>query len=192
MQEFQLKFQKTLMTICLVVASAMIFYALGFSTNIYPLSYHSNPESPLFYVPGAELYPLVQPFNRAFFLHTVWYFLVCITLFLSLTHRRRLYYASNYVTSTAFAGASVALGVELITHALAYRAAYLTVDFVRLKEVTDLMSLPYYETTFILDLGIFLSIVMFLTAAALIVNLVLKTQWMKLERWAEPGEGDAA
>jgi hypothetical protein len=190
MQQFQLKFQRVLITGCLILAAGSVLYALGFATDLYPLIYHTDPGSSLFYVPGAEVYTAIQPFNRAFFMHTIWLFLVCVTLFLSLTHRRRLYYASNYITSVAFAGGCAALGAELITHALEFKAAYLLVDFERLREVTEAMKLDYVESTFMLDLGIALSALLFATAALVCLNLVLKTVWMRQERWLEPETGE--
>jgi hypothetical protein len=190
MQQFQLKLQRVLMTGCLILAAGSVLYALGFATDFYPLIYHTDPGSSLFYVPGSEVYNTVQPFNRAFFMHTIWLFIVCVTLILSLTHRRRLYYASNYITSAAFAVGCTALGVELLTHALEYRAAYLLVDFERLKEVTETMKLDYVESTFMLDLGIALSALLFVAAALVCLNLVLKTIWMRQERWLEPEAGE--
>ena len=185
MQEFQLKFQKAVVIGCLALSGVMIIYALGFSTDIYSLSYHANPDSALFYVPGAELYKTAQPFNRAFFTHAVLYFVLCLPLFLSLTHRRRLYYISNYVTSIVFTGFSVVLGAELIAHILEYRAEYLKVDFDRLKEVAEMMKMDFVKSTFMLDIGVALSVLLFAFAAALCVNLILKTYWMRREHWAE-------
>ncbi len=185
MQAVQMKYQRILMVGCLVLASAMILYALGFSTDLYSLSYHSNPDSALFYVPGAELYLEVQPFNRAFFNHTLLYFVACVLLFLSLTHRRRLYYASNYIISAVFAVSSAALGYELYTNALRFKETYLLVDFIRMREVADRMKLEFTQSTRMLDIGVLLSFLLFAAAAALLINLALKSAWTRRERWEE-------
>ncbi len=185
MQAIQMKYQRILVVGCLVLASAMILYALGFSTDLYSLSYHSNPDSTLFYVPGAELYLDVQPFNRAFFNHTLLYFVACVLLFLSLTHRRRLYYASNYIISLVFAIASAALGFELFTNANRFKSVYLAVDFIRLREVAERMKMDYVQSTRMLDLGVALSFLLFAAAAAILINLALKTSWTRRERWEE-------
>lgn len=161
-----------------------MFYALGFSTNLYALSYHMDESSSLFYVSGAELYREVQPFNRAFFMRTVIYMLACVALFITLTHRRRLYYLSNYVTSLVFAGFSVYMGADILTHALEYKALYLTVDFEKLKVIAEMMNMRYVESTFFLDLGIAISFILFALALGLVVNLIMKTIWMRREKWS--------
>jgi hypothetical protein len=51
------------------------------------------------------------------------------------------------------------------------------------------MKLDYVESTFMLDLGIALSVLLFVAAALVCLNLVLKTVWMRQERWLEPEKG---
>lgn len=185
MQAVQMKYQRIMSVGCLVLASVMILYSLGFSTDLYSLSYHANPSSTLFYVEGAELYLIVQPFNRAFLTHTLLYFIVCLSVFLSLTHRRRLYYASNYITSIVLALSSVALGVEVYANVQKFRELYLKIDFAKLREVTESMKMEYVQSTRMLDIGVWLSVLLILAAIALGVNLVLKTHWMRREHWAD-------
>ncbi len=192
MQETQMKFQRIVVVGCLVLASVMVLYALGFSTDLYPLIYHVDSTSTLFYVPGAELYKEVQPFNRALFTHVLLYFVVCITLFLSLTHRRRLYYISNYVTSAAFAVFSVFLGAEVFTNVRWIKDKYLAIDFVRLREVTENMKMAYTESTMMMDIGMWISMLLFVAAIAVCVNLVLKAQWMRREKWSDEFDVGAA
>jgi len=166
----------------------MVLYALGFSTNIFSLSYHADPVSVLFYVPGAELYLAAQPFNRLLFNDTVILFVLCLTMFFTLTHRRRLYYISNYVTSFAFGAYCVYLAQLLWDRTQHYKALYGEVDFARLEAVKNMMRMDYSESTFMLDAGMVLSVVLVVMAGFLVVNLVLKTVWMKNEKWLVTAE----
>jgi len=188
-QKTQLTLQKITVFGSIVLASLMIVYALGFSTNIFNLMYHSDPDSRLFYVPGAELYLEAQPFNRLLFSHALALFAVCITMFVTLTHRRRLYYISNYITSLAFAGYAVYVGNMMLGKAAEYKGRYLEVDFERLLAVTERFRMNYSDSTFMLDTGMVMSVLLMVFAGLLVVNLVLKTIWMSREKWLdEPAE----
>jgi hypothetical protein len=192
MQGFQMKFQRIVMFLCLGFAGLMVIYTLGYSTDIYPLFTHRSTAPAYLRVDGADVYNLAQPFNRTFLVHVLMGFLVCVTLFLTLTHTRRRYQLSNYVTSCAFAGVLCFLGAELLSNAVEHRAAYLLVDFEQLIKIKEeLLAESFTKSTFIFDTGIVLSILLFVLALALIVNLVLKTIWMKNEKWLEEG-ADAA
>ena len=132
MQKFQLTLQKFTVYGSVVLAAITIAYALGFSTDLHSLSYHVDEASRLLYVPGAELYTEAQPFNRLFFLHSIGLFAVCITMFVTLTHRRRLYYPANYITGAAFAGYAVYTGCLLAEKSNEYKEMY-----IRLKDGYD-------------------------------------------------------
>jgi hypothetical protein len=192
MQGFQMKFQRIVLILCLGFAGLMVFYSLGYSTDIYPLFIHRSTAPAYLRVDGADVYNLAQPFNRAFLGHVLIVFLVCITMFLTLTHSRRRYQFSNYVTSCAFAGALCFLGGELLSNAIEHKAAYLLVDFEQLYKIkTEFLRESFAKSTLFFDIGVVLSILLFVLALALIVNLVLKTIWMKNEKWLEEG-ADAA
>ncbi|MCL2592199.1 MAG: hypothetical protein FWD82_02420 [Defluviitaleaceae bacterium] len=185
MQKKQLIIQKIAIIGSFVLSIIMIFYALGYSTNLYHLVFHVDPMSTMLYVPGAGIYNIVQPFNRLLFRHTLFLFLVCLTLFVTLTHKRRLYYVSNYITSLGFAGYSVYIALMIMHYNTMYRNLYLQVDFARLREITDRFNLRYVESTLMLDMGFVLAFILIGFAALLVLNLVLKTIWTRREKWLD-------
>lgn len=181
MQKVQLKLQKPIVVLTLIVASLSLIYALGFATDMYALSYHADSTSKT-YVAGAELYHTIQPFNKALLYDALILFLLSLTNFLTLSHKRRLYYPANYVTGVAFAGFAAFIGVMIIQYVTVFKAMYLQIDFEKMKSLTEILNLRYVESTFVLDCGYVLGALLFVTAIAVIANLVVKTIWMREEK----------
>lgn len=188
MKTKQMVYQKFIVIAALVLASITFLYALGFATDLYSLNYHSDPSSSLLYVEGADLYYQIQPFNKILLRDAAIQFGLCILMFVFLTHRRRLYYISNYITTIAFSGFAVYLGMTIIANALYIRNEYLKVDFERMKEITDMLQLRYVNSTFMMDFGVVLSVLLCMLAAGLAINLIWKSRNMKKEKTKLKGE----
>ncbi len=178
----QMRYQKIMLVAALVLSSISFVYSLGFATDLYNLIYFADPSSSMLYVEGADIYYLIQPFNMSLLKYTAILLGLCLTMFMTLTHRRRLYYTSNYITTIAFLGYAGFLGSTILINALYIKQQYLMIDFNRVKEVTDLLNLRYVESTMMLDIGIGLSAALFLLAAGLAINLVWKTVDMSKEK----------
>lgn len=190
MQHKQLLFQRIVMAAALVLTCLTFVIALGFATDIYYLNYHADPGSTLLYVEGAELYYQIQPFNQALLRDAAILMVLCLFMFIFLTHRRRLYYLSNYVTTAAYCGFAGYLAATLLANALYIKHKFLQINFERLQEVTDMLNMRYSESTFMLDASCAVSIALFVLVACLLINLIWKTVWMRKEK-ATP-EGDAS
>jgi hypothetical protein len=182
MDHKQMAYQKCILIASLVLSSIAFVYALGFATDLYNLVYYADPSSSLLYVEGAEIYGQIQPFNKVLLGYVTIQFVLCIAMFLTLTHKRRLYYATNYITTIGFSGYAAYIGLTILVNVLFIKQRYLMIDFNRVKEVTDSLNLRYVESTFMLDFGIGLSIALFVLAAGLIVNLIWKTVNMMKEK----------
>ena len=182
MQNAQMKVQKAAVIAALIIASLVFVYALGFATNMYSLSFHADSTSKTFYVEGAELYYGIQPFNMQLLREALILFLLCIGLFATLTHRRRLYYASNYVSSCLFAVFAVYVGIFNLVNVLFVKNLYLQLDFERIREITEKLRMRFVQSTLMLDCGLVLSVLLFLIAAVLLGNLLWKTAQMRKER----------
>lgn len=181
-RQIQMVYQKIVIIAALVLSSISILYALGFATDIYSLIYHSDPSSSMLYVKGAELYYLIQPFNKELLLYVVIQFGLCILMFITLTHRRRLYYPTNYITTIGFSGYAAFLGTTIMVNALYVKQQYLAIDFERVKEITEMLNIRYAKSTFMMDAGVVLSIALFVLAALLVINLIWKTVNMDKEK----------
>lgn len=182
MQKIQRMLQKPIIILALIMAVLTFIYALGFATDIYPLSYHTDKTSKMFYVEGAELYDIIQPFNKLLLQYGVILLILAGLNFVCMSHTRRLYYISNYVSSVAYAGFAVWVGSQVIQYVMIFKSMYLQVDFEQLKKVTEMLGLRYVESTFMLDCGFILCIMLFITAAIVLANLVMKTIWMREEK----------
>ncbi|MDR1705776.1 MAG: hypothetical protein LBS19_13985 [Clostridiales bacterium] len=192
MQKTQMLFQKIVIFGCIAIGALTLVYSLGFSTDIYSLFYHSDPTSGLFYVPGAEMYFTVQPYNRELFTHSVLFICVAVTLFMTLTHRRRLYYISNFVTSLGFSSFSGFLGFRLFAKATEYIDLYKQVDFEKMEQVTTMMKMELVNSTLMLDLGRIFAVLLIIWAALTVFNLVFKMSWQLRERWAPEQKTEVA
>ena len=182
MQQKQMIFQRIVMFAARVLTAAMLVVALGFCTDIYNLNYHADSSSSLLYVKGAELYYQVQPFNRTLLNDAAILAALCIAMFATLTHRRRLYYASNYITTLAYCGFAGYLAGTLFANAQFIKGKFLKIDFERLREIKEMLNMRYSESTLVLDAACALSFAVFALVACLIINLVWKTVWMRIER----------
>ena len=182
MQKFQLKYQKFTAFLALVAAAANFVYALGFATDLYSLSYHRDPKSTLLYVEGAELYNTVQPFNHRLLQYSLLLLVLSITIFMFIGHRRRLYFASNYITSGAFAAFAAFMGWFIRSNNAEFKDKYLKIDFARMREVTEFLNIRYVESTLFLDIGLYLGYVLYAVAALVVLNLLLKLLWTGAEK----------
>ncbi|MBP0981352.1 MAG: hypothetical protein J5968_04035 [Oscillospiraceae bacterium] len=184
MQKIQRMLQKPIIILALIMAVLTFIYALGFATDIYPLSYHTDKSSKMFYVEGAELYDLIQPFNKLLLQYGLILVILAGLNFVFMSHTRRLYYISNYVSSIAYSAFAIWVGSQVIQYVMIFKSMYLQVDFERLKSVTEMLGLRYVKSTFMLDCGFILCIMLFVTAAIVLANLVMKTIWMREEKKA--------
>ena len=183
----QMKYQKAVLFAALVLVSALFMFSLGFATNLYSLNYHTDEGSSMLYVEGSQLYDNIQPFNRQLLRDSAIQLLLCIAMFVTLTHKRRLYYASNYITTSVFSVFALYYGATLIVNSLYIKQLYLQIDFERIKEITEMLNLRYVHSTFMLDLGMVLSVLLIIASAALILNLAWKTINMKKEKKQKEG-----
>ncbi len=182
MQQKQLVLQRVVMVAALVLSCLTFVVALGFSTDVYNLNYHADSSSTLLYVDGAELFYQIQPFNKQLLRDAAILMVLCALMFVFLTHKRRLYYVSNYITTAVYAGFAGYLAATLLANSLYIKELYGKVDFERMKEVTEMLNMRYMESTFMLDASITVSILLFVLILFLIINLILKSVWMRKEK----------
>lgn len=185
MQNAQMKAQKATVVLAFIITSLVFVYALGLATDMYSLSFHADPSSKTFYVKGAELYYGIQPFNKQLLREALILLVLGIGLFTTLTHRRRLYYTSNYIASGLFTAFAVYLSAFNLMNVLFIKQLYLKIDFERIKTVTEKLRMRYVESTLMLDIGCVLSVLLVVIAVALVANLIWKTVLMRRERKGE-------
>lgn len=181
----QLRFQKIICLLCVIAAAVTFIYALGVLTDIYDGLYlATNPKKPTDdgRVAGSTIYYQMQTFNAQFVTFGIVLILLAALLFVMNTHIRRKYYIGNYVSTIAYAVATVACVVWSHIQISAFRVQYLTtVDFEALKELCELKNKPFVKSTFMLDLHYVVGVLGLIAAVALVANMIWKMKMMREE-----------
>ena len=195
MYKTQMKLQKILCLLAVIVAVILFLYALGIMTDLYDTLYTTlrirvvegedggyslnvTERS----VPGAQVYTdMSKGLNEWLVVASIVYILLAVFLFVTNTNVRRRYYIGNYVAIGLFAVASFYIPIAshgVIEH---FKAQWLKVDFAALKEYSETFSSAYTESTLWFDLHYAVFALMFLAAILLIACAVWKVMLMKEE-----------
>lgn len=194
MYKKQMKIQKVLCILAVVVAGVLFLYALGIMTDLYDTLYttlrirveegaaggyslNTTERS----VAGAGVYVRMQTLNQWLVNASIVYILLAVLLFVTNTNVRRRYYIGNYVSIGLYTAAS--LYIPFASHGAieAYKAQWLAVDFAALRQYADTYGSTYTESTLWFDLHYVVFAIMILMAALLVANAVWKTMLMKDE-----------
>ena len=185
MYKKQMRFQKLVCLLCLVMAAVTFIYALGISTDLYDSLYNTmtNKNDPhKTKVEGSWIYYDMQDFNRSFVNYAIVLILLACLLYIMNTHTRRKYYITNYVSVAAYSLGTLGVTVWSLLQISAFRSQYVnTVDFAALKEYAEMGFVTYSDSTFWFDLGYAVGILSILAVAALVVNTVWKVKLMSAE-----------
>ncbi len=167
-----------------MIAALVFVYSLGIMTDLYNGLYEISKfkETNRNYVEGAIIYREMQPFNQQLTTAGIVLILSAVALFVFKTHDRRKYYIGNYITIGLNAILNVAVSVWALTNVFAYKAQFLQIDFVKLKEVATDRDIFYTESTFWFDAAWGVFIPLLIITALSIFNLIWKITLMKAER----------
>ena len=167
----------------LLISAALVFvYSLGLVTDLYEALYPYSDPTKRKFVEGADIYTLIQPFNKQLTGAGIALILSAVSLFVFNTHKRRKYYVGNYVTVALNAVMNVGVSVWALINVMSFRAQYLLIDFVKLAEQADKYDTKYIESTLWFDISIPVFAILLVVTLVSIANLVLKIMLMKGER----------
>ena len=182
MYKKQMILQRIVCYALLIAAVVVFIYSLGLVTDLYEsLQPYSDP-SKRKYVPGADIYHTIQPFNKQLTGVGIALILSAVSLFVFNTHKRRKYYIGNYVTVALNTVMNVAVSVWALVNVMAFKAQYLLIDFVKLAEQADKYDTKYIESTAWFDAAIPVFALVLVVTLVSVANLVLKLMLMKGER----------
>jgi len=184
MYKKQVKVQKLLCLMAIIVSAAVFIYSLGIITDIYDALYSTmrNPNDlTKTSVSGSFLYYEMQGFNQAFMLYGLAMILLSVGLFLTNTHSRRKYYIGNYVSVALWCVFAVGGGLWSHFQIEAIKAKWLQIDFEALAKHAQTFKSLYTESTFWLDLHMVIFILLLLTTALLVWNVYWKLKLMREE-----------
>lgn len=179
-----MKFQKILCLISVIVGGLVFLYSLGIITDLYDSLYFTmrNADPSKVVVPGSYVYYEIQDFNKLFVRLAIVLILIAALLFITSTHVRRRYYIANYISVGLYTIYSIAFTVWAHIQIEFYKAKFLQIDFVKLKEYSEEWKTYYTESTFWFDIHYLVLGLLLLTAILHIVNFCFKLQLMKEEQ----------
>ena len=192
-----MKFQKIVCFMMLAASVIVFIYSLGLLTDLYDSLYLTmmDPED-LSYtmVEGSQIYYEMQGydlatndftnpnFNGILTMVGIGLILVNLVLFITCTHSRRKYYIGNYIAVGLSAVSSIGASVWAIMNILNFKEKFLQIDFVALKEFSEMWNTHYNDSTFWFDAVFVVFGLLLLATVLLVVNLVLKVIVMKEEQ----------
>lgn len=177
--KLQMKVQKILCIVSILLSSISFAFSLGISTTIYQLMLAGE-----YGVETGGLYDPVQDFNRTLVNVCIVMIILSTGLFITRTNTRRNYYISNYVAiGTAFLFSTIT-GIICIMKISSFRAIFLNeVDFEMWAKVHDMISeIRYTESTFWFDMNMLMLALIIICNILLMLNLIWKTMLMKKEK----------
>ena len=197
MYKKQLKIQKVVCLLALVVAVILFLYALGIMTDLYDSLYSTlrirveeDANSATGYsksatersVSGSLVYFNMQEFNKRLVNYSIVYIVLAALLFVTNTSTRRKYYISNYVSIALVTAASLYIPIYTHPYIEIFKAQWLRVDFEALKTYSETYGTLYTESTLWFDLHYCVFALMILVAAAMVAMCVWKVILMREER----------
>lgn len=178
--KLQMKFQKIICIVSILLATFAFALSLGISTDIFQLMLAGKDYG----VETGGLYEVVQEFNHDLVMICIVMILTATSLFVTNTHTRRNYYISNYVTiGLSFLFDTIACTL-CILRISSFRETFLTeVDFEMWELVHEMISeIRFTTSTFWFDINSLFLTLIIIGNIALLLNLIWKTMLMKKEK----------
>ncbi len=178
MYKKQLRFQKIICLLAIIVAAVWFVYSLGFITTIYEQIGTAGS-----IVPGAQIYKDMQPFNKQFNTYGLYAILISVLLLVTNTQVRRKYYVSNYIATALNVIVAVAMPIYAYSNLSKFAVQYkTTVDPEMLKMWCEMKGVNPSMSTWLLDLNVVIGAVSILVAIGLVVNVIWKISLMRGEK----------
>ena len=210
----QMRCQKILCFVCLILAALMFVYSLGYITSYYELlsftvdkdiGYdYQKVEGVLFYwdlqtVISYEEVEIYDEYDNFLGTETkeirqvgfvdqlvvvaIIGIVVALTLYITNTQKRRLYYIGNYISTGLFAGYNIGVSAWVMARITYFYSQFKNINFEQLEQFCKVNNKPFDingpKITTIL--GYVLCIALILAAIAIVLNLVWKLMLQKRE-----------
>lgn len=192
----QIKFQKILALVSLIISAvAFVFALIFFSGNLSRdsgggrggiLYYYSAYEATVY--DGADCFITpAQTFISVLVIFAIINIVVTATLFITSSNSRRNYYVTNYVSIGLTIAFSVFIGFYILINMFVLMSIfYNQVDWVGLadatKELAEKQAPAVSKSPAMFIIGIFVALIVIANAVAWILNLIWKIKLMKGEK----------
>ena len=203
----QMKFQKFAVWFAFIMAVVTFFYAYSFATPFYQLS--QQTAQTYLNDTGKGFFDNIQPFNRLLAIFSIAFIVLSLTLFISMSHKRRRYYVFNYVAAGVYTAAGASYGVFAVISILKWSKEYAKINFNEvvaamkeeieyarealkpaLQQELDQFVADVPTSTPVFAIGIVVFAVVLVAAGLLVFNCIWKAKNMKKEdiEYAEEDE----
>ncbi|MDE7181438.1 MAG: hypothetical protein K2O41_00210 [Clostridia bacterium] len=178
----QMRFQKILMLVTLIVAALSFVYALAFcSGTIYQYGTLYLQSSGKERVSGAaDLFLVSQYDNGILITLSIVFIVVTVLHYIAASQKRRKYYVTNYVATGIVVLYQIIFAILLIVYVSEVFSLFNAIDRVAAEEAYLRDDFKYSTINFIM--GYVLVGVVVVNAVALILNLVWKIKLMQGEK----------
>ncbi|MDE5721156.1 MAG: hypothetical protein K2I30_00230 [Clostridia bacterium] len=178
----QMRFQKILMLVTLIVAALSFVYALSFcSGTVYQYSTLYLQSSGKERVPGAADLFLVSQYDNGILINLSIVFIVVTVLhYIAASQKRRKYYVTNYVATGIVVVYQLVFAILLIVYVSEVFSLFNAIDRVAAEAAYLRDDFKYSTINFIM--GYVLVGVVVLNMVALVLNLVWKIKLMQGEK----------
>ena len=187
----QMRFQKILTLVSLIIAALTFVYAISFFTgSLNELSYYTSVKSGSDPINCDGVYTAAQDANNIMFALSIVFIVAVCFLYITACNKRRKYYITNYIAIIAvavFALVFAIVSIALISSVLTQFQN--DIDWEAYKELHALTTSagnklnPHYsDSTTMFALGYVVFVVVIVDAVALVLNLIWKIKLMKGEK----------
>ena len=183
----QMRFQKILAIIALVIAAFAAVYALMFCSGpINQINQLVNNES-LRADAEYDLYDYSQNFSSVFLILGIVLILTVVLLFITGCHSRRKYYVTNYIATGIVVVYGLVYAVMLIINISMIYGIFNSIDLAHAEAVYNEASLTsqfgeWDGSTWVFSLGYVVFVLVLIYVLAVVFNLVWKFALMKGEK----------
>lgn len=187
----QIKFQKILALVSLIIAALVFVYALIFNSgNLSDLMFYNNWTSRRFRFEGTDSFcDPAQSFVSVFIVLGIVNICVVVTLYITSTNKRRNYYVTNYVAIGLNIAISVVVAILGIVYISILMSKFNGINWdglqnliQRLKEDGNQKYIEVSKSYGMFAIGIVVCLLALANAVAWALNLVWKIKLMKGEK----------
>jgi len=174
----QMKFQKIMYMVLLIISVFVFLYALGLCTDLYglyrALAYGS--------VDGAEYYKTIQDYNEDLVTFSIVTILASVLPFIFSANKRRKYYLDNLISTIVQGVVYVACSIFLFINTTNYKNEFIsTVDLEAYADFCERKGLFYSGTTIWFDLGYVCAVLLIVSTIVLALNYYWKYKLVENE-----------
>lgn len=182
----QMRFQKILCLVSLIVSAITIVYGFAFFTGgLATVADIYDHEYDMFHAEG--VYNFAQTVNDVLVILGIVFLCVVAVMYITACQKRRNYYITNYIVSIGAAAFMAAFAIAGIALVAATQAMFISdVDWEAFREFNAGLTDPLFqhngESQVMFYIGYIVYIIVILNALAVVYNLIWKIKLMKGEK----------